>query len=89
MTGKKVSAEQVRVLEVFIAAPKRWMDSNAVAKATSIPASTARHLLLTFYKLGLLERAEVFGGYRYRLSSTAQEQPYFHRVQEAAAVIQQ
>jgi hypothetical protein len=45
-------------------------------------------LLLNFFSLGLLERAEVFGGYRYRLSSTARTQPYFLRIQEATVVMQ-
>jgi hypothetical protein len=38
--------------------------------------------------MGLLDRLEVHGGYRYRLSPSAQTQPYFQRLQEAAAVIQ-
>ena len=89
MTGKKVSAEQVKVMDIFIVEPRRWFDSTTVAKTTNVPGSTVRHLLLTFFKFGLLERKDVYGGYRYRLSSTAKAQPYFTRVQEAAVVIQQ
>jgi DNA-binding IclR family transcriptional regulator len=89
MTGKRISAEQVLVMNIFIAVPLHWFDSNAIAKTASIPGSTVRHLLLTFFKLGLLERTETFGGYRYRLSPTAATQPYFRRVQEATVVIQQ
>ena len=88
-SGKRVSVEQVKVLELFIAEPRRWFDSNAVAETTNVPGSTVRHLLLTFFKFELLERNEVYGGYRYRLSSTAKAQPYFTRVQDAAVVIQQ
>lgn len=88
-SGKRVSVEQVKVLNIFIAEPRRWFDSTTVAKATIVPDSTVRHLLLTFFTLGLLERNEVYGGYRYRLSSTAKSLPYFARVQDAAAVIQQ
>jgi DNA-binding IclR family transcriptional regulator len=87
MTGKKISTEQVKAIGVFIAAPKQWCDCNAVAHTTELPGSTVRHLLLNFWKLGLLERSEVFGGYRYRLSPTAQAQPYFARLLEAAAVM--
>jgi DNA-binding IclR family transcriptional regulator len=88
-SGKRVSVEQVKVLDIFIAEPRRWFASTTVAKTTNVPGSTVRHLLLTFFKFGLLERNDVYGGYRYRLSSTAKAQPFFTRVQEAAIVIQQ
>jgi DNA-binding IclR family transcriptional regulator len=74
-------------MNVFIAESNQWFDSNTIVQKTGVPASTVRHLLLNFFKLGLLERADVFGGYRYRLSPTARAQPYFKRVQEAAAVM--
>jgi hypothetical protein len=85
---KKVSAEQVRVVAVLMGEPPQWWDCNAVAHKTELPGSTVRHLLFTFFKMGMLDRLEVHGGYRYRLSPTAHEQPYFCRVQEAAAVMQ-
>jgi len=80
--------EQVKLMDIFITESEQWVDCNAVALKTAIPGSTVRHLLFNFFKLGILERAEVFGGFRYRLSPTAQAQPYFARVQEAAAVMQ-
>jgi DNA-binding IclR family transcriptional regulator len=87
MTGKKVSAEQVRVMAIFIDEPASWFDATAIEHKAEVPGSTVRHLLLNFFKLELLERAEVYGGYRYRLSPTARELPYFKRVQEAAEVL--
>jgi DNA-binding IclR family transcriptional regulator len=87
VTNKKVSAEQVKLMDIFITEPEQWVDCKAVALRTAIPGSTLRHLLFNFFKLGILERAEVFGGYRYRLSPTAQAQPYFARVLEAATVM--
>jgi hypothetical protein len=63
---KKVSAEQVRVLAVLMAEPLQWCDCNAVAHKTDPPGSTIRHLLFTFFKMGILDRLEVYGGYRYR-----------------------
>ena len=86
-TGKQISKQQVKVLEVFITEPKQWFDSNTVARNADVPGSTVRHLLLTFHKFGLLERAETFDGYRYRLSPSVEAQPYFARVQEAAEVM--
>jgi DNA-binding IclR family transcriptional regulator len=87
MTGKKVSAEQVAVMSEFLYERTHWFDSRTIQQKTGIPGSTVRHLLFAFFKLGLLERADLFDGYRYRLSPSAQTQPYFQRVQEAAAVM--
>lgn len=88
MTGKQISKQQLTVMQMFIAAPKQWFNSSEIAQKTSLPGSTVRHLLLMFHKFALLERAEVFGGYRYRVSPTAARQPYFGRLQETAAVMQ-
>jgi predicted transcriptional regulator len=87
MTGKRISAEQVRVMAVFTASPDGWFDSNQVERSAEVPGSTVRHFLLAFLQLGLVERVEVHGGYRYRLSPTAEAQPYFRRLQEAAAAM--
>jgi Fic family protein len=87
MTGKRISAEQVKVMEVFTANPDGWFDSNQVERSAEVPGSTVRHFLFTFLQLGLLERLEMHGGYRYRLSPKAEAQPYFRRLQDAAAAI--
>jgi DNA-binding IclR family transcriptional regulator len=87
MTGKRVSAEQLKVMAVFMAEPQEWLDSSQVERKTEVPGSTVRHFLFAFLRLGLLERLEVHGGYRYRLSPTAETQPYFQRLQEAAAAM--
>lgn len=87
MTGKRVSAEQVKVMAVFTGDPHGWFDSSEVENRTELPGSSVRHFLFTFMKLGLLERLETHGGYRYRLSAKAEAQPYFERLQEAAAAM--
>jgi hypothetical protein len=87
MTGKRISAEQVKVMAVFRANPDGWFDSNQVERSAEVPGSTVRHFLFTFLQLGLLGRVEVHGGYRYRLSHTAEAQPYFRRLQQAAAAM--
>ncbi len=87
MTGKRISAEQVKVMAVFMAEPQGWFDSNAIERRTEIPGSSVRHFLFAFLRLGLLERVEVHGGYRCRLSPKAGTQPYFQRLQEAAAAM--
>jgi DNA-binding IclR family transcriptional regulator len=88
VTGKTVSKQQVLVVAVFIVEPQQWHESREIEYKTGVPGSTVRHLLLILSTLGILERSEVLGGYRYRLSVAAQEQPYFGRLQEAAAIMQ-
>jgi DNA-binding IclR family transcriptional regulator len=87
MTGKRVSAQQVKVIAVFTGDPQAWFESREVENRTELPGSSVRHFLFTFMKLGLLERLEMHGGYRYRLSPKADGQPYFERLQEAAATM--
>jgi Fic family protein len=87
MTGKRISAEQVKVMAVFTAEPDAWFDSNQVERSTEVPGSTVRHFLFSFLQLGLLERIEAHGGYLYRLSPKAGTKPYFQRLQEAAAAM--
>ena len=43
MTGKKVSAEQVKVMAMFVDNPQEWFDVNAVVRKTEIPGSSIRH----------------------------------------------
>ncbi len=74
-------------MAVFMADPRAWFDSNQVERSAEVPGSTVRHFLFTFQQLGLLERIEKHGGYLYRLSPKAETQPYFRRLQDAAAAI--
>ena len=87
MTGKRISAEQVTVMAVFTSEPEGWFDSTGIERRTELPGSTIRHYLFSFLRLGLLNRVEVHNGYRYRLSPNAEAQPYFRRLQEAAAAM--
>jgi len=87
MTGKRISKEQLRVMAAFMAEPQGWFDSNAIERRTEVPGSTVRHFLVTFLRFGLLDRMEMHGGYLYRLSPMAETQPYFKRLQEAAAAM--
>ena len=75
MTGKRISAQQVEVVAIFAGNPEGCFCSNAIERKTEIPGSTIRHFLFTFLRLGLLDRVEVHGRYRYRLSPEAGTQP--------------
>lgn len=74
-------------MAVFTGEPQAWFNSNEVGRRTGVPGSTVRHFLLAFLRLRLLERLEVHGGYRYRLSPEAGTQPYFQHLQEVAAAM--
>ena len=87
MTGKEISKQQVQIMAVFIAEPQSWHSSPAVALKAEVSGSTVRHILLTLFTLEMLQRSDLFGGYRYRLSPTAKEQPYYKRINEAAALL--
>jgi hypothetical protein len=58
MTGKRVSAQQTRVMAVFTAQPESWFDRVAIEHRTGLPGSKVRHLLPNFSSLGLLEHGE-------------------------------
>jgi hypothetical protein len=87
MTGKRVSREQVKVMDVLLADSQQWVDSNTVAFKCAVPSSSVRHFLLTFYKLGLLERVEMHNGYRYRPCLAIDDHPYLLRLRRAATVM--
>lgn len=87
MTGKQISAEQVKVMAVFTGDPQGWFDSGCIERMTGLPGSSVRHFLFEFMKMGLLDRLETHGGYRYRLSPEAEVLPYHRRLQEAAAAM--
>jgi DNA-binding IclR family transcriptional regulator len=87
MTGKRISEQQVKVMAIFTDDPEGWLDSSAIERKTGLPGSTVRHFLFTLFRLGLLDRVETHGGYRYRLSPEAKKQPYYERLQEAAAAM--
>jgi len=62
MTGKRVSAEQVKVMTVFTSDPQGWFDSSDIERRTELPGSSVRHFLFTFMRLGMLDRVETHGG---------------------------
>lgn len=88
MTGKRVSRQQVAVMNVLLAERRQWLDSNTVAFKSAVPSNSVRQFLLAFYKLGLLERVEMHNGYKYRPCLTIDEHPYVLRLQQAARVMQ-
>jgi len=83
---KEISQEQVKVFQMFVGHPEEWFSSSDVVQHSEVGSSTVVHLLVEFYRDGLLERFPTFPGFRYRLSPNASSHPYFERVQQAAEI---
>lgn len=80
LTMKRVSREQVGVMRVFMDSPSAWFDSFTVRDKSSLPLASVRILLITFFKMGLLERQEVHPQFLYRLHPEAAASEYFPRL---------
>lgn len=87
MEKKEISREQVKVIGTFASLSDDWLSSSDVARHTEVAFGTVGHLLLDFYRLGILERFESFPGYLYRLSPKALDHPYFAKLQQAAEIM--
>jgi hypothetical protein len=86
MTGKEVSVEQVKVMRV-LKNSRTWRTSKTIAGDSQVPESTVRHLLLQFFKMRILERMELFGGYRYRMASTLPCGGYYKQIVDAMEIL--
>lgn len=73
---------------VFQAVGKDWITSRDIAERADVAPITARQHLVRFVRAGLIERANVFPGYRYRSAQNgnAHEHPYLKRLNDAASV---
>ena len=89
MEKKEVSREQVRVIETFTSRPDDWLSTSDVSRHSDVKVGTVTHLVLDFYRLGILERFEAFPGFRYRLSPKAAEPPYFAKLRQAATIMKE
>jgi predicted ArsR family transcriptional regulator len=74
-------------VQVFLAVGQSWTTSHEVAEKARVASVTARHHLLKLADRGLIERLEVFPGYRYRTVQNGQprKQAYLQRLEDAAA----
>jgi hypothetical protein len=62
-----VSLHEVKVWLALRGKPGQWLTNDEIAKEAGVKVRTARQYTFRFLKLGLLERAETFPAYRYRL----------------------
>jgi hypothetical protein len=79
-----VSLHEVKVWVVLRDRPGQWFTNEEIAKEAGVNVRTARRYTLRFVKFGLLERAETFPAYRFRLASKVAEPNAYQQRIEAA-----
>jgi predicted transcriptional regulator len=80
-----VSEAEIRVWNA-IARGHVWMTSKEIAVAANVADRTSREFLLRFAEVGVVERAKISSGYRYRLDTRA-ERSYFDRLRRGARIL--
>ena len=61
--------------------PGHWLTNDEIAKESGVKVRTARQYTLRLVKQGLLERADTFPAYRFRLVSKAEPSAYQQRIE--------
>lgn len=77
MTDAQISLHEIRVYEAVKSAGG-WMTAREIAVAADVADRTARHHAAKLSDLGVFEIAKVFGGYRYRIASSATDASRVH-----------
>jgi DNA-binding transcriptional ArsR family regulator len=89
MTEEKPTISR-HLLQVYLSflATRGWMTSNEVAEASNVAPRTARAHVACLVALGVLDKASVFPGIRYRLSDRAKHRnhAFVRRLEEARSV---
>jgi DNA-binding IclR family transcriptional regulator len=87
METSEVSQHEIRVFKSL--STDRWLTTKQIAEAAEVAPRTARAHALKLVRLGILDQAEVFPGYRYRLSKHAarRNRAYFDRIKRAADIL--
>jgi hypothetical protein len=81
-----VSRHDVEVYRVLRANRDRWMSNLDIAgAAVGVAPRTVRAATLRFAELGVVDRFELFPGYRYRLADTLRCRAHVDRLTRAAA----
>jgi hypothetical protein len=81
-----VSRHDVEVYRILRAHPGRWLSNLDIARAADdVAPRTVRAATLRFAELGIVERFELFPGYRYRLADSLRCRVHVDRLTRAAA----
>lgn len=89
MGREEVSIHEVAIYKVFCGAGKAWLTSAELAVRAKVAPRTARGHALKLVRLGVVDQAQVFPGYRYRLiePETERNHDYVDRLHHAASVL--
>ena len=63
----EISQHLIRVLD-FVTASDRWVTTNEIAAGAVVAKRTAANHASMLTDLGVFQRVQVFGGFRYRLA---------------------
>jgi hypothetical protein len=87
MTHDLISPHQVKVYD-YVRDAKRWVSAADIELHTGVKARTARHHAVKLTELEVFEQANLFPGYRYRLSPYAEHRGKDHlqRLEKAREV---
>ena len=67
------SLHEVKVGRALLGKPGQWLTNDEIGREAGVKVRTARQYTLRLFKQRLLERAETFPAYRYRLASEGAE----------------
>lgn len=82
---RQITAHEVRIYRWLRANRRRWVTAEQIAQGAEVAPRTARHHARGLTERGVLERAEVHGGYRYRLVASGSD--YSAELEAAGAVL--
>jgi hypothetical protein len=78
------SRQEVHVFITLQSKQDQWLTNDDIAKESGVKVRTARQYTFRYVKRGLLERAETFPAYRYRLKGDSAELTAYQQRIEAA-----
>jgi DNA-binding transcriptional ArsR family regulator len=89
MTAKpnnKITPHLLRLLSLFETS-EGWLSTARIAEGAKISLSTARHHAVALYRMGILEREQLYPEFYYKLSSQSQETEFYQHIKEVRRVV--
>jgi DNA-binding CsgD family transcriptional regulator len=89
MDRHQISLYEVKIYRTFLGTPDKWFTNQEVASLIGVAARTVRAHTRRLTSIGVLEQAELFPAYRYRLSTEAGQidMGYMNRLNRAIDIV--
>jgi len=84
--GSEISVHEARLFSVLSANEERWMTTRELATEADVAVRTVRVHLKRLARLGIVEEAKVFPGFRYRMKKDRWSVEHHRSLLEACAV---